>query len=212
MRNRIVFAVAGLAVLAGAGLLLGLWLSWHAPVKPIEEPVQLSAQGRPGEAPVAAVDASTYLPEPPQPRMDGTRGVPARRVAPQNAIPMVSAADDPQPDTLISTIIPDLEALQEQYNPQSSLPALPIQQQPLPQVATVTAGGLGQADGSAPANGRVPVLGEEAWIVRLRDDIAQCAAQGVVSRGMCMEQARWKHCGPNAGWGKIPECPQTGNN
>jgi len=211
MRNRILMGLAFVAMVVVVGVLFGLWLSWNAPVdRAAEAPVPV-AQGRPGEAPVAAVDQQTYLPEPPQPRMDGTRGVPSRPVRPNAPIPMVSAADEPQPDTLLSTIAPDLQ----EVNPGSPLPAhlseVPPSQAPRtivqpssPQVATVVAGANGEAAAGA--------AGQEPWLQSLRAELAGCASQGAVGRVICSEKARWKYCNTDNRWGRVAECPATGNN
>ncbi|GAA0515447.1 hypothetical protein N5K27_13750 [Pigmentiphaga sp. GD03639] len=207
MRNRILMGLAFVAMVVVVGVLFGLWLSWNAPVdRAAEAPVPV-AQGRPGEAPVAAVDQETYLPEPPQPRVDGSRGVPSRPVQPSAPIPLVSAADQPQPDTLLSTIAPDMQTV----NPGSPLPAhlaeppaaaqspRIIVEPPSQQVATVVAG----ADAAG---------GQEPWIQSLRAELARCASQGVVGRVICNEKARWKYCNTDNRWGRIAECPATGNN
>lgn len=201
MRNRILMGLAFVAMVVVVGVLFGLWLSWNAPVdRAAEAPVPV-AQGRPGEAPVAAVDQQVYLPEPPQPRMDGTRGVPSHPVRPNAPIPMVSAATQPQPDTMISTIAPDLQAV----HPGSPLPAhlseaptaqapRVIAEPPSQQVATVVAGG------------------QEPWLQSLRAELADCASQNIVSRVICNEKARWKYCNTDNRWGRVAECPATGNN
>lgn len=208
MRSRILMGLAVVAMVVVVGVLFGLWLSWNAPVeRAVEAPVPM-AQGRPGEAPVAAVDEQSYLPEPPQPRVDGSRGVPARPVLPNEPVPLVSATEAPEPDTLISTIAPDLGALQA---PASQVPTAVteaprvIMQQPSSEVATVVAGAGDPAD--APGGS-----GQESWLQSLRTELARCASQGMVSRVICTEQARWKYCNPGNQWGKVSECPGTGNN
>ena len=209
MRNRILMGLAFVAMVVVVGVLFGLWLSWNAPVDRVAEAPVPVVQGRPGEAPVAAVDQETYLPEPPQPRVDGSRGVPSRLVQPSAPIPLVSAADQPQPDTLLSTIAPDLEAV----NPGSPLPGhlsetTPAQspriivEPPSQQVATVVAG----------ANADAAAGGQEPWIQSLRAELARCASQGMVGRVICNEKARWKYCNTDNRWGRVAECPATGNN
>lgn len=207
MRNRILMGLAVVAMVVLVGVLFGLWLSWNAPVQRAAEVPVPVAQGRPGEAPVAAVDEQSYLPEPPQPRMDGTRGVPARPVMPAEPVPLVSAAENPQPDTLISTIAPDLETLASPTQPaagaQAEMPRV-IVQQSFPEVATVVAG-VEAPDPRGQA-------GEESWVQALRAELSRCASQGMVSRVLCNEQARWKYCNPDNRWGSVPEWPATGNN
>lgn len=207
-RKHIFMALGGLGVVLLAGLMLGLWLSWHAPADMVAAPAAPQPQTRVGsaEAPVAQIDANTFVPEPPQPRLDGSRGVPRRQVTASNPIPMVSAIQQPQPDTLLSTVAPDLNALQEQYDA-GKMPATPTII--APQSAPITT-----VDTTAAAALPAPVAAgqTEGWMVALRSDLDRCASQGVVARSMCNEQARWKHCSANNGWGRIPECPATGNN
>jgi hypothetical protein len=206
MRNRILMGLAVVAMVVLVGVSFGLWLSWNAPVERAAEAPVPVAQGRPGEAPVAAVDQQTYLPEPPQPRVDGSRGVPSRPVRPNDPVPMVSAASEPQPDTLISTIAPDLQALTPPGPGEAPETPRMIVQQPSSQVATVVAG----ANGAAEVPRGNPA--QEPWVQALRTELARCASQGMVSRVLCNEQARWKYCNTDNRWGRIPECPATGNN
>jgi hypothetical protein len=209
-RNHIFMALGGLGVVLLAGLLLGLWLSWHAPADMVAATAAPQPQTRVGsaEAPVAQIDAEAFVPEPPQPRLDGTRGVLRRPVPASNPIPMVSAIQAPQPDTILSTVAPDLSTLQEQYEAAKTPPAPQvIVAPPAAPITTVDA-----TSSSAPS---LPITAggfTEGWMVALRADLDRCASQGAVSRALCNEQARWKHCSANNGWGRIPECPATGNN
>ncbi|MDX3906042.1 MAG: hypothetical protein QHC78_10180 [Pigmentiphaga sp.] len=208
MRKRILMTLAVLAMVVLVGVSFGLWLSWNAPVDRAAEAPDPVAQGRPGEAPVASVDQQVYLPEPPQPRVDGTLGVPSRPVRPNDPIPMVSAADQPQPDTLVSTIAPDLQGL----SAPPPTPEAPRVVQPSSQVVTVLAGGNGPGEPPRTSEPAPAAPGQESWINALRSELARCASQGVVGRGICTEQARWKYCNPGNHWGRVPECPATGNN
>ncbi|GAA4332882.1 hypothetical protein GCM10023144_23400 [Pigmentiphaga soli] len=228
MRSRIFIALAGLVCVALVGVLLGIWLSWHAPVDRVVE-APSPTQPLPGEAPVAAVDTQQYLPEPPQPRIDGTRGVPARRVAATQQVPMVSALDNPSPDVTVSTVAPDADALREQYGQgqDQGQPGLPS---PLPapsprplQSSQVTTVDVAPPGGTAPAGrGISPQLAQngaaaagasgDGWMGALRADLERCTAQSAGTRTACADQARWRYCGPNNGWGRTPDCPVTGNN
>jgi hypothetical protein len=220
MWNRIWIGLGGLAALALIGILLGVWLSWHAPVDPVVEETTPPAQVRPGDAPIAAADAQTFVPEPPQPRLDGSRGVPAQPVPAAPPVPMVSALSQHDPEVSLSTVAPDEDALRQQY--QQGTPQSPTLVTSAPsQVTTVDAPSDGRgAEGRSPdgrgASPSAPVAQNDtqdaAWVQTLRADIGKCSSQGLVSRVICTEQARWRNCGPNNGWGKIPECPRTGNN
>lgn len=201
-RKTLFMALGGVGVVVVGGFLLGAWLSWNAPadltvVSP--NPAPVPRQGS-AEAPVAQIDAGVFVPEPPQPRLDGTRGVPRRLVQPTAPVPLVSALDQPPPDTVLSAIMPDPEAILPPYDPATEL--APAQQVPRPasQITTVD------------ATSATPAPAVEGWMVALRTDLQRCMSQSAVSRGICQEQAQWKHCSNNNGWGRIPECPATGQN
>lgn len=220
MRNRIFIALAAVAAVVLTGLLMGVWLSSNAPVERAAEAPEPS-MARPGEAPIAAVDAQAYVPEPPQPRVDGTHGVPARRLAASDAVPMVSAMEETPPDVVVSNVAPDLEELREQHEQEGVAPTIVTQPSPSSQVVTVDLPGTAQAGVTGgPGGAQLPLTQQNdaadpnvaGWVRALRADLAQCASQGALSRVFCSEQARWRHCGPNNGWGKAPECPGTGNN
>lgn len=226
-RKHMVMALSGLGAVVLAGCLLGLWLSWHAPADIVTAAGAPIPENRPGsaEAPIAQIDASRFVPEPPQPRLDGTRGVPRRPVQPTAPIPMVSALSAPPADALLSTNPPDLAKLQEQYDEGKTAVAPPayIQspaQTPMAPIATVDATDMASPVAQGPATPATPMpptasasnAGTEGWMVALRTDLQRCTEQGFVSRAICVEQAKWRHCGPNDGWGKIADCPRTGNN
>ena len=229
-RKHIYMALGGLGAVVLAGFLLGLWLSWHAPADIVTAAGAPIPENRPGsaEAPIAQIDASRFVPEPPQPRLDGTRGVPRRPVQPAAPIPMVSALSTPPPDTVLSTQAPDLHKLQEQYEEGKTSIAPPVVVQSVPQapmapIATVDATEMSPPVAQGPITPPTPMpasaaaassagSGGEGWMVALRTDLQRCSEQGFVSRAICVEQAKWRHCGPNDGWGKIAECPRTGNN
>ena len=210
-RNHIFMALGGLGVVLLAGLLLGWWLSWHAPADMVNAPAAPQPQTRVGsaEAPIAQIDANTFVPEPPQPRLDGTRGVPRRQVPASNPIPMVSAIQEPQPDTILSTVAPDLSTLQEQYEAGKTPPAPQVIVAPSSTPITTIDATSPSVVPSPPITASGPA---EGWMLALRADLDRCSSQGVVSRALCSDQARWKHCSANNGWGRIPECPVTGNN
>lgn len=205
-RKYILMALGCVGAVALGGFLLGAWLSWNAPADltmVTANPPPVPRQGS-AEAPVAQIDASAFVPEPPQPRLDGTRGVPRRQVQANAPIPMVSALDQPPPDTVLSSVMPDPNApppeTPQPYDPAATL--TPAQQAPQPagQIATVD------------ATTTPPAPAVEGWMVALRTDLERCGSQSGVSRGLCQEQAQWKHCSSNNGWGRIAECPATGNN
>jgi len=215
MRLRLLILLAAVVVSVAAGLALGHWLSDNAPVNQVEAPEQEKGVFRPGDAPIATIDQNALLPEPPQPRVDGTRGVLPKATGAHEHVELVSAAETSSEDVMLSTGLLSEEEVAQLLAGEPLTPAL---QEPQPfQVPSVEGGGLPPASTIPTITaGEVGPAGNAAaqqpWANELRQTLAQCNAQSLITRVVCSEQAKWKYCGANAGWGLIPECPSTGNN
>jgi hypothetical protein len=172
-------AIAALLVSALLGLALATWLSWRVPLSPpnAQEP----------EVPRRSVTPVGDLPEPPQPLLDGGRGVPDRAVITAPPKPMAP--------------VPGSQASQTVVPPNSAPSDLPTSPEP----ATPT----GPAAPATPTAPGQPVIPNTAWLDALRSDLAACQAQGLLTRVVCQERARWRHCHPARAWGSVPECPGT---
>src|SRR5690606_9312355 len=87
-RITIFIAVALVAAVAG-GAWFGHLLAVNAPQSPVEPRLQATLPVTGADA-----DAAPVIPEPPQPRMDGTLGVPQRGPAGGDDVPLVSVLED----------------------------------------------------------------------------------------------------------------------
>ncbi len=203
-------AVAALAISVVLGLALASWLSWRAPLSPMD-----SAEA--DTASLIAPPPAGDLPEPPQPLLDGGRGVPDR-AAPTHA-----------PPPLVSVLGVDSAASPSVGNDAGTLPAAPSATGAGSTVVTVRseqqAANANKAQAntapataapsavmpSAPASNPAPVAKPTgaAWLDALRADLAACQAEGLFTRVVCQERARWRHCEPAQAWGSVPECPST---
>ncbi|WP_080707661.1 hypothetical protein [Bordetella bronchiseptica] len=210
--------LVALGAAAWGGIQLGDWLVAHAPQA-------APAPGQEGDAsqqPVLDANGRPYVAQPPQPRVDGTLGVPDQPASRDWAVNTVSLFDTtgdpavqisrdsitmdrareiaansdvplPSGNSDITTL--DLQALggQAPIVPQEAIPASGMQQNPAA-VAQV-----------APQTNRA---GGGNWQDALRRELAHCATQGFFERPSCSWAARNKYCAPNRAWGTIAECPR----
>jgi hypothetical protein len=103
------------------GIVLGQWLAMRAPVD--QAAAAAAAANGPVDISSLPLANGTGVPEPPQPRMDGSRGVPPRVVASSKPIPTVSANGTTPgtavpPGTGVNASLPPGTGV----NPSSSLP------------------------------------------------------------------------------------------
>ena len=208
----LLLAAGGAAV---GGMELGDWLIAHAP-----ESIAQAGSGNPRSDREIVLDANgkRFTPQPPQPRIDGTLGVP-RELAPTDwTITAVSALevsreanatqigdDEPQelsaagtglsnPSSDVATV--DVTSARgTTTGPASANP-------PAGQPAARPGNSAPQRTPAAPAAAAVP-----EWLQALRREIEVCNNLGFFQRPACVQNARNKICTPNDAWGKVPECP-----
>lgn len=204
-------AAAALLVSALLGLALAAWLSWRAPLSPLDaqEP----------EVPSRVVAPVGDLPEPPQPLLDGGRGVPERAATAAIPTPMVSVlGSEANPTVVPPNAAPsDLPASPVTAGKASTVVTVRSEQQAAASNATAPKAAT-PAQSSPPAPSPAPVTPttpaqpakpSAAWLEALRSDLAACQSQGLLTRVVCQERARWRHCDPARAWGTVPECPGT---
>jgi len=219
-RILVVTLLLALGAAAFAGLQLGDWLVQHAP-QAAPPPASL---GGDTDQPTLNADGKPYVAQPPQPRVDGTLGVPEKSVATNWAVAPVSLFDTVKDDSvqLSRSAVTPGQAAAIAANSQSSVAgadddaALDALSQagfaPNQIQASNRFGGAmvqssempvvrGNSNGGNAANGG-------GWLSSLRGELAQCANQGFFERPSCAWNARNRYCGPNNAWGKISECPQ----
>ncbi|MPT25436.1 MAG: hypothetical protein E2602_00680 [Achromobacter sp.] len=222
MSWRLLFATLLLALGASAwgGIQLGDWLVAHAP-QAAPAPGQDAAAS---QQPVLDANGRPYVAQPPQPRIDGTLGVPDKPADHEWTINTVSLFD-----TLSD---PAVQISRERISQDQAREIAAASQVPLPQgtsdVSTLDlqAPGTGTAinGGQAPAQqaagyGNTPMVqappppnsspapGAPGWQDALKRELAHCATQGFFERPSCSWAARNKYCGPNRAWGTMAECP-----
>lgn len=219
MSWRVLFAtlLVALGIAAWGGIQLGNWLVAHAP----------KASAAPGQETLASQDplldanGRPYVAQPPQPRLDGTLGVPDKSAGPSWAVPTVSLFETTtDPLIQISHNNISMEEARELAATTHVLPpseASDVATLDLEALHPTTPAPLPNQDGYAvtavntlPNNARVPrAPGAQAanWQLALKRELAQCANESFFQRPTCSWNARNRYCGPNRAWGAITECP-----
>ncbi|WP_188589741.1 hypothetical protein [Achromobacter denitrificans] len=220
MSWRFLFATLLVALGASAwgGIQLGDWLVAHAPTA-APAPGQDAAAS---QQPVLDANGRPYVAQPPQPRIDGTLGVPDKPADREWQVNTVSLFD--------SVSDPNVKISRERISPEQAREIAAASHVPLPSgtsdVSTLDlqapgtssavnggqaqAGGYGtpqmvQAPPPPPNTAQAP--GALGWQDALKRELAQCATQGFFERPSCSWAARNKYCGPNRAWGTMAECP-----
>jgi hypothetical protein len=207
-RVLIVFLVlAGVASWQG-GVQLGNWLVTRAPdtVASVADKdyrtLALDARGRPITA------------QPPQPRMDGTLGVPREITPIEWAIEAVTA-DDFEIDPTRTKVDDDDENPVGEGSETADARRLAqdsTQRNDRSNIAASQSTTLGS--GPRPVAPPVPpgiTVTVISWQQSLKQELEQCARVGFFQRPTCLQNARNKYCTPNDAWGKTADCPARQN-
>ena len=209
-----VFLVAALLLAAAGGAWFGHMLIRQAPQSP-------AARAADAPLPVTDLGGSARVPEPPQPRVDGSLGVPTRvsRGGSQN-VPLVSVLEDDNRAIALSTTSTSPEAQQSEQDLFSRGPTdftiATVQAQP-PQAQrderfTRERPALPPELAFAVARPAEEPAGPPAWQQSLRASLARCGRQSFFSEEECEQRLRVQYCDPNGGWGRVPECPASQRN
>jgi hypothetical protein len=204
-----------LAVSVWSGLQLGEWLVAYAP-----HAMRASAQiSEAPPQPVLDADGRPYVAQPPQPRIDGTLGVP---YAPVERAPVLVAA------AVSDQAVQSVDALTREKTPQQDDKSQALPRSQASDTADVVTLDLQAADAAAQADGtpvqmqdyanrpRVAVSSAvstvfsaeiSGWQNALRRELARCATRGFFGRPACSWNARKRYCEPNRAWGTVSECP-----
>jgi hypothetical protein len=204
-----------LGVSAWGGVRLGDWLVEHSPPAAPKQVADADAN-----QPVLDANGKPYTAQPPQPRVDGTLGVPDKPaetkwdISPNSLFETVT-----DPSVLISksAVTADqarklADASRAAQSPGGSdADALDLAAATQPQANNVP-GPIQVAGTFAPTNivqAGVPAATptQQGWQTALRSELAQCANTGFFERPSCSWNARNKYCAPNRAWGTMPECP-----
>lgn len=184
-----------LAVIASwqGGRQLGLWLVDQAPDSIASAFNQKSDSGE-----VLDANGKPLAPQPPQPRIDGTLGVPKEMAPVEWTIaPVIASRAD------ANSYKKDGEEEQEQENEEAKESSSDT-------VRTIDARNTNTNAAAARPN-TPPPLQTVSWQDSLRKELAQCNSAAFFRRPGCIDSAQSKYCGPNRAWGKIAECPDRTN-
>jgi hypothetical protein len=207
-RVLIVFLVLAAVASWQGGVQLGNWLVTRAPdtIASVADKdfktLKLDALGRP----IAA--------QPPQPRIDGTLGVP-REVEPiEWAIEAITAADfETDPNSMKVEGDEDDEAPVSEGSETADAKRLAqdsTRRTDAADVTTTSPSGFAQRPAAPPVPPGITVT-VISWQQSLKQELEQCSKVGFFQRPTCLQSARTKYCAPNNAWGKTADCPSRQN-
>lgn len=224
MSWRFLFAVLVLAAGASAwgGIRLGDWMIGHAPQASANATVNQGSAW--SDQPVLDANGKPYVAQPPQPRVDGTLGVPDQPPAQDWSS---------RPPSLFDETAPGVQVSRNAVTPDQAQAAADLNNAGLPAGASdVTTLDLGATPALPPSNGPLPPLvngnishapliaqappltapsaqpaAPGNWQTALHREVEQCSSQSFFQRPTCIWAARNKYCAPNHAWGSVDDCP-----
>ncbi len=223
-RVLIIFLLLAAVASWQGGLQLGEWLVARAPESIASAS---SSRNNSGEQMLDA-NGKPFTAQPPQPRVDGTLGVP-RESAPLEWT--VTAVIAEQFDADPNAMKVDAEGNYERQDHELAAGGAELlsgnhdiatidvgdttKEQyaaPTAQGTTVRTGNTRQdnAQVNQPDRLTTPASAALTWQQALKKDIEQCNSAGFFQRPSCVQNARNKFCAPNNAWGKAPDCPARG--
>ncbi len=189
-----------LAVIASwqGGRQLGLWLVEQAP-----ESISSASNSESESGQVLDADGKPLAPQPPQPRIDGTLGVPKEMEPVEWTIaPIIASRAD------ANSYKKDGEENDEddEENSERRDSERNGSSTDNDSVRTIdvrhTDSGSSSARPAAPSSNLVV-----SWQELLKKELAQCNSASFFKRPGCIQSAQSKYCGPNNAWGKVSDCP-----
>lgn len=206
-RVLIVFLMlAGVASWQG-GVQLGNWLVTRAPdtVASVADKdyktLKLDALGRPITA------------QPPQPRIDGTLGVP-REIEPIEWAIEAVTADDFETDPNRMKVEDDDDDEDTVSEGSETADARRLARNAKERSDSTENSAPSSGSTARPAAPPVPpgiTVTVISWQQSLKQEIEQCGKLGFFQRPTCLQNARSKYCAPNNAWGKTADCPARQN-
>jgi hypothetical protein len=194
-RALILFLLLAFVASWQGGRQLGLWLVGQAP-----ESIASAFNAKEDRNQVLDADGKPLAPQPPQPRIDGTLGVPKEMEPVEWTIaPVIASGEDANSYKKEGEEDEEGEDGDDQQDSEGNADS----------VRTVD---VRAADArSQPVRPGATPSASLNWQDSLRKELAQCSKVGFFKRPSCIESAQNKYCGPNNAWGKVSECPDRGS-
>lgn len=184
-----------LAIVASwqGGRQLGLWLVDQAP-----ESIASALTPKSESGSVLDADGKPLAPQPPQPRIDGTLGVPKEMAPVEWTIaPVIASRADANSYDKDNEENDESENDQDQESSSDSVPSVGV--------------GAPSANFFTPQPNMPPPVRVLSWQESLKKELTQCNSVNFFRRPGCIDAAQSKYCIPNKAWGKIAECPDRNN-
>ncbi len=179
-----------LAIVASwqGGRQLGLWLVDQAP-----ESIASAFNSNNESGTVLDADGKPLAPQPPQPRIDGTLGVPKEMAPVEWTIaPVIASNADANSYKKDGEENDQGDGEEDKETSSDSVRSVDVR---APDPVTTR-------PNTPPP---VPAL---SWQASLKKELAQCDSVNFFRRPGCIDAAQSKYCNPNNAWGKIAECPE----
>lgn len=223
MSWRALFIFLLLAAVASwqGGIQLGEWLVARAP-----ESISSAPGSKDSKEQVLDANGKPFTAQPPQPRIDGTLGVPRATAHVEWTIAPVIAS---QTDTGSIPMLVDSEGNYERRDSELAAGGLGLASAQndvatldIASARTDTSGAAGNASARNTAGNasqqnnrvvtptdtsRTTIVANLSWQQSLKKEIDQCSSLGFFQRPTCVQNARNKFCAPNNAWGKTADCP-----
>lgn len=187
-RALIIFLLLAIVASWQGGKQLGQWLIEQAPES-------IASAFNPTDDRSQALDANgkPLAPQPPQPRIDGTLGVPREMEPIEWTIAAVLASREDA-----NAYDKDGEGSEE-----SDTDSLGGDQDSVRTLDVSSASAIAAMPRPVP----VTPIAAESWQQALTKELARCSSVSFFRRPGCIDAAQSKFCGPNNAWGKVTGCP-----
>lgn len=180
------------------GQQLGHWLVDQAP-----ESIASAFNSKEDRRQVLDADGKPLAPQPPQPRIDGTLGVP-REMSPVEwtIAPIFASGAD------ANSYKKDGD--EDEENSEKSEDNRSADNTNTDSIRTIDVSPSAFTDSR-----RTPAAtpaSPDTWQQALKKELTRCSGLGFFQRPNCITTAQNKFCGPNNAWGKTADCPAQTNN
>lgn len=185
-RTLIIFLLLAAVASWQGGQQLGHWLIEQAP-----ESIASASKPTDDRSQVLDADGKPLAPQPPQPRIDGTLGVPRDMEPIEWAITAVIASRE------------DANSFEQEGEGDDENENSPDGDQDSVRTLDVTS----STATAPPRSGQPTTIASDNWQQALTSELARCNSVGFFRRPGCIDAAQNKFCGPNNAWGKVAGCP-----